>query len=198
VRSATFTAALTLTLVTAIAANAQSLFVERVLSNSHSLGRPDPFFSYWVGYARIDPRRDEASTMTSKIRNLLIERYGDHNLSASQVYYVGHRLGLEEKTIHDVVGNEPWLGPIADDLAKRNHSEVDADFEKAAHLAAMVAPYRHARLSTMKLAGDPNNPVHFKDDATAEELRAEIERRLNILQKAGILELKVIEAPELQ
>jgi hypothetical protein len=39
--------------------------------------------------------------------------------------------------------------------------------------------------------------VHFKDDATSEELRAEIERRLNILQKSGILELKVIE-PEVQ
>ena len=50
----------------------------------------------------------------------------------------------------------------------------------------------------MKLAGDPNKPVHFKDDATAEELRAEIERRLNILQEAGILELKVIDTPEVQ
>jgi predicted deacylase len=80
--------------------------------------------------------------------------------------------------------------------AGRNHSEVDADFEKAAHLAAMVAPYRHARLSTVKLAGDPSNPVHFKDDATADELRAEIERRLNVLREAGILELRAIEAPE--
>jgi hypothetical protein len=61
--------------------------------------------------------------------------------------------------------------------AGRNHSEVDADFERAAHLAAMVAPYRHARLSAVKLAGDPNNPVHFKDDATADELRAEESRR---------------------
>jgi hypothetical protein len=62
----------------------------------------------------------------------------------------------------------------------------------------MAAPYRHARLASMKLVGDPNNPVHFKDDATAEELRAEIERRLNILQEAGFLELRAIEAPEAQ
>jgi hypothetical protein len=34
-------------------------------------------------------------------------------------------------------------------------SEVDADYEKAAHLAASAAPYRHARLSAMKLAGNP-------------------------------------------
>jgi hypothetical protein len=82
--------------------------------------------------------------------------------------------------------------------AGRNHAEVDADFEKAAHLAAMVAPYRHARLSATKLAGDPNNPVHFKDDATSEELRAEIERRLNVLQAAGIIELKPLPASEVQ
>jgi hypothetical protein len=80
--------------------------------------------------------------------------------------------------------------------AGRNHAEVDADFEKAAHLAAMVAPYRHARLSAVKLAGDPNSHLHFKDDATVEELRAEIERRLNILQEAGILELTAVSNPE--
>ena len=50
----------------------------------------------------------------------------------------------------------------------------------------------------MKLAGDPNSPAHFKDDATADELRAEIQRRLTVLQEAGILELKIIEAPEVQ
>jgi hypothetical protein len=81
--------------------------------------------------------------------------------------------------------------------AGRNHAEVDADFEKAAHLAAMVAPYRHAQLSAM-LAGDPNNPVHFKDDATSEELRVEIERRLNILLNAGIIEVRSLPAPEAQ
>jgi hypothetical protein len=81
--------------------------------------------------------------------------------------------------------------------AGRNRSEVDEDYKQATHLAALAAPYRHARLSAMKLAGDPSNPMRFKDDATADELRAEIERRLNILQKAGILELKVVE-PEVQ
>jgi hypothetical protein len=45
---------------------------------------------------------------------------------------------------------------------------------EAAHLAALVAPYRHARLSAMKLAGDPNNPVRIRDDASIEELRAEM------------------------
>jgi hypothetical protein len=39
---------------------------------------------------------------------------------------------------------------------------IDADFEKAAHLAALVAPYRHARLSAVKLAGAPSNAVPFQ------------------------------------
>jgi hypothetical protein len=55
------------------------------------------------------------------------------------------------------------------------------DLAKAAHLAALVAPYRHARLSAVKLAGDPNNPLRIKDDATADELREEIMRRLAVL-----------------
>ena len=58
----------------------------------------------------------------------------------------------------------------------------------------MAAPYRHPRWSAVKVAGGASNPVHFKDDATAEDLRAEIERRLNILQEAGILELKPLPA----
>ena len=78
--------------------------------------------------------------------------------------------------------------------ARRTAAQVDEDFDRATRIAGMAAPYRHARLASMKLVGDPNNPVHFKDDATAEELRAEIERRLNILQEAGILELKPLPA----
>ena len=65
---------------------------------------------------------------------------------------------------------------------------IDADYEKAAHLAALVAPYRHAGLSAMKLAGDQNSPVRFKDDATADELRAELMKRLEILTSAALID----------
>jgi hypothetical protein len=37
----------------------------------------------------------------------------------------------------------------------------------ARHLAALAAPYRHARLSATKPVGDPNNPVRMRDDGTA-------------------------------
>jgi hypothetical protein len=73
---------------------------------------------------------------------------------------------------------------------------IDADYEKAAHLAALVAPYRHARLSAMKLAGDPNNPAGFSDDATADELRAEIMKRLAVLTSAGLIDLQALPTPD--
>ncbi len=47
----------------------------------------------------------------------------------------------------------------------------------------------------MKLAGNPNNPVHFRDDATADELRAEIMKRIATLQDAGLIDLKALPPP---
>ena len=79
--------------------------------------------------------------------------------------------------------------------AGREAEEVDEDYKQAAALAALVAPYRHARLSATKILGDPNNPVHFRDDATADELRAEIMKRLEILTSAGLIDLKALPVP---
>jgi len=80
--------------------------------------------------------------------------------------------------------------------AGRKAEEVDEDYKQAAALAALAAPYRHARLSAMKLAGDQNSPVRFKDDASAAELRAEIMKRLEILTSAGLIDLEALPAPK--
>jgi hypothetical protein len=83
--------------------------------------------------------------------------------------------------------------------AKQNNMKaeiVDSYIQKAIEVAEKVAPYRHARLSAVKLAGDPNSPVRFKDDATADELRDEIMRRLSALQQAGVLDLEALPAPD--
>ena len=69
--------------------------------------------------------------------------------------------------------------------SRRKEALVDQDYKDAATLAAMVAPYRHARLSAVKLAGDPNNPLRIRDDATAEELRAEVMRHIARLMMRG-------------
>jgi hypothetical protein len=73
--------------------------------------------------------------------------------------------------------------------------KIDGYYEKAAHLAALAAPYRHARLSATKLAGDPNNPVRIRDGATLEELRAEMHKHLNILIEGGLIDLEALPAP---
>ena len=80
--------------------------------------------------------------------------------------------------------------------AGRKEALVDQDYKDAATLAALVAPFRHARLSAMKLAGDPNNPARFKDDATADELRAELMKRLRLLVSAGLIDLKALPLPD--
>jgi hypothetical protein len=46
--------------------------------------------------------------------------------------------------------------------AKTNNMKpeiVDNYMQKAAEVAEKVAPYRHARLKAITLAGDPNNPM---------------------------------------
>ena len=43
---------------------------------------------------------------------------------------------------------------------------IDANFLQAASIAEKIAPYRHARLSAMKLVGDPNAPKDLEDSAS--------------------------------
>jgi hypothetical protein len=74
-------------------------------------------------------------------------------------------------------------------------AQVDADYEKAAYLAALAVPFRHARLSATKILGDPNSPLRIRDDASADEIRAEIMKRLEILTSAGLVDLQALPAP---
>jgi hypothetical protein len=71
--------------------------------------------------------------------------------------------------------------------------QIDADLKEAAAIAEKIAPYRHPRLSAMKLAGDPNNPVRIKEDASLDELRAEVQKHFKIL--APVLDLEALMAP---
>ena len=68
--------------------------------------------------------------------------------------------------------------------------EVRKCFEKAAHLAALAAPYRHPRLSAVKLNKDPIAP---RAKASMDELRAEMQKHLEIL--APVLDLEALLAP---
>ena len=67
-----------------------------------------------------------------------------------------------------------YVRAIAAKQTKQPDKVIDAAMIQAVQIAEKIAPYRHARLSAVKLAGDPNNPARFKDDATADELRDEV------------------------
>lgn len=70
-----------------------------------------------------------------------------------------------------------------------NWTSVDDAMEKAARWAKEVAVYRHSRLTAMRLAGDPNNPIRtIREDITADQLRDEIlaeMERLGLFENAG-------------
>ena len=88
-----------------------------------------------------------------------------------------------------------YVRAIAAKQTKQPDKVIDAAMIQAVQIAEKIAPYRHARLSAVKLAGDPNNPARFKDDATADELRAELMRRLIVLQEAGAIDLQALPVP---
>jgi hypothetical protein len=62
-------------------------------------------------------------------------------------------------------------------------------------LGSSIAPYRHARLSAVQLAGDPNNPARIRDGATLEELRAEMMKHMGILIEGGLIDLEALPVP---
>ena len=89
-----------------------------------------------------------------------------------------------------------YVRAIAAKQTKQPDKVIDAAMIQAVQIAEKIAPYRHARLSAMKLAGDPKNPARFKDDSTADELRAEVMRRLMVLQEAGAIDLQALPVPK--
>jgi hypothetical protein len=116
----------------------------------------------------------------------------------------GKRRDVGSRHIHQVLDSlhviEAAMQHFFIRAEKRKHTNdkadlIDADYVKAAHLAALVAPFRHAKLSATKILGDPDNTIRFNDNATADELRAEIMKRLEILTSAGLIDLQALPAP---
>jgi hypothetical protein len=82
--------------------------------------------------------------------------------------------------------------------AKAPLDEVRKCFREAAQLAALAAPYRHARLSAVKhidhQGGDTIDGI--SSNATPEELRAEIAKRIRQLIDKGYVDLEALPPPE--
>jgi hypothetical protein len=88
-----------------------------------------------------------------------------------------------------------YVRAMAAKQTKQPDKVIDAAMIQAVQIAEKVAPYRHARLSAVKLAGDPNNPMRVWDDASADELGEEIMRHIRILVDGGVLSLEALLAP---
>jgi hypothetical protein len=75
--------------------------------------------------------------------------------------------------------------------------EVIGYYKEAARLAALAAPYRHGRLSAIKLLGDPNAGLGgFKADATLEELRVELGKRVLAMAHSGLIDIDPAALPQ--
>jgi hypothetical protein len=74
--------------------------------------------------------------------------------------------------------------------------EVQKCFQKALYAASLAAPYRHARLSAVKHLEQGSNTIDgIRSDASAEELRAEIAKRVAMLRDKGYVDLEALPPP---
>ena len=74
--------------------------------------------------------------------------------------------------------------------------EVRKCFREAAQLAALAAPYRHARLSAVKHIDNQSDSIDgIRSDASPEELRAEIAKRVAMLVEKGYVDLAALPSP---
>ena len=73
--------------------------------------------------------------------------------------------------------------------------EVQKCFQKALYAASLAAPYRHARLSAVKHIDNADTVDGISANATPEELRAEIAKRVAMLVDKGYVDLEALPRP---
>jgi hypothetical protein len=80
--------------------------------------------------------------------------------------------------------------------AKAPIEQVQKCFNRALHAASIAAPYRHPRLSAVKhIEHQGTTIVGISANATPEELRAEIAKRVALLRDKGYLDMDALPAP---
>jgi hypothetical protein len=74
--------------------------------------------------------------------------------------------------------------------------QVQKCFQKALYAASLAAPYRHARLSAVKHIDNHAGSIDgISANATPEELRAEIAKRVAMLVDKGYVDLEALPRP---
>ena len=77
-----------------------------------------------------------------------------------------------------------------------NHDKAERYYLRALTAAEKIAPYKYARLSAVKVMGDPNAQKDFEDGATLEELKAMVEYHLERVAPFLDLEVMRLEYPQ--
>ena len=73
--------------------------------------------------------------------------------------------------------------------------EVQRCFNRALHAASIAAPYRHPRLTAVKHLEQTDSIDGVRSDASPEELRAEIAKRVVSLAEKGYIDLEALPRP---
>jgi hypothetical protein len=73
--------------------------------------------------------------------------------------------------------------------------EVQKCFNRALHAASIAAAYRHPKLSAVKHLERTDSIDGIRSDASPEELRAEIAKRVVSLAEKGYIDLKALPRP---
>jgi hypothetical protein len=73
--------------------------------------------------------------------------------------------------------------------------QVQKCFQKAHYAASLAAPYRRARLSAVKHIDQTDTIDGISANATPEELRAEIAKRIVMLRDKGYVDLEALPPP---
>jgi hypothetical protein len=79
--------------------------------------------------------------------------------------------------------------------AKAPVADVQKCFQKALYAASLAAPYRHPRLSAVKHLEHADEMDGISANATAEELRAELAKRIVAVRDAGYVDLNALPPP---
>jgi len=75
---------------------------------------------------------------------------------------------------------------------------VQKCFQKALYAASLAAPYRHARLSAVKHLEQADSIDGISANASVEELRAEIAKRVRQLIDKGYVDLEALPPPAIK
>jgi hypothetical protein len=73
--------------------------------------------------------------------------------------------------------------------------QVQKCFQKALYSASLAAPYRHPKLSAVKHLEQTDSINGIRSDASPEELRAEIAKRVAMLVEKGYVDLAALPSP---